>query len=76
MAEISGLSNSEVAELCKPKDPATNVSIAKIFDLLLTRGSAGIMHLLSPSLWAHNLETLERSHSRVSKSINHDEMVQ
>lgn len=35
MAEISGLSNSEVAELCKPVDPATKVCSSKFIFLPL-----------------------------------------
>lgn len=35
MAEISGLSNSEVNELCKPADPATKVCLIAILSILI-----------------------------------------
>lgn len=36
MAEISGLSNSEVVELCKPADPETKVCISLIYFIFHT----------------------------------------
>lgn len=44
MAEISGLSNSEVNELCKPADPATKVCLIVVLLILVMSPSHNIFN--------------------------------